>query len=752
MSAEHSKNRPPRWRKFVNLLVPNIRAKIIIPYLLLTLVVASIGTYVVTSLVASSLDERLTNQLLEAGRVVSDSLARREIIHIRAAQAAAFTRGLAEALLARDRETVTRLAQPVAIVHEIESLTIIDADGRDVFQTLKKPDGTLQAVKSPYDTGSLTIVQALLLSNDPNAVPRRGIGVFPSNQRYYYLTALPISLEGRVVGAVVIGTSLDTLLLNLKTTAVADVIIYLEGGRVVGATFASRDDSEGLAESLSISPSQYSAALDNAETTRGENTRINNRSYRLARAPVRVGRDKLGVFAVALPTNFILSAGTASRNTYAVIFTVAAACVVLIGYWIAQRITRPINRLVRTSNAVAEGDLTQRTGIQSTDEIGKLAFTFDEMTERLEDRTRELEKLLQDYKEAAGRMAAILSSIRDGVMLEETNGNFTPLNSAAHAVLQKLSEGFLTSPLREIAGEQHDHPLGSAGLELVESRRFQLGKQVMSVSSAAVRTDDGQHLGNVIVMRDVTAEVEAEQLKDAFVAHVSHELRTPLTAIKGYSDLLLAGSASFSEQQRSFLQTIRHHTDNLILMISGLLDFSEMEAKGRLGLLRKPISLATLVQDTGREWQTQMADKDLAFRIELPPNDDCTVSADVRRLRWALMNLVRNAWQYTPEGGQVALRLAAHDGHLILDIADTGVGIAPQDQPRLFNRFFHPTNIADGEMRGLGLGLYVTKTIIEAHGGTLSVASTPGVGSTFSIILPALAPEPVSSSNAPSGN
>ncbi len=722
-------------------LVLNIRSKIILPYLVLTLVVAVVGTYVVTSLVASSLDERLTNQLLEAGRVVSDSLARREIAHLEAARVVAYTRGLAEALSAGDRDTVRKLALPAAAGLGIECLIVVDAQGHDTLQVLKQTDGSLQVVTNQFDTAKLWPVQALLQAGDPNALPRRGLGLHPVNRRYYYFSAIPVGLGDQVAGIVIVGTSLDTLLPYLKVTSVADVVLYLDQGQAIGATFAVPEDAEpaSVLDELSISPDLYERNLNNTESTLGENTRINNRWYRLARGPLRVGRDKLGVFAVALPSNFIISAGVTSRNTYALLFTIAMACVVLIGVLIAQRITRPLSQLVKTSQAVAEGDLEQRTGIGSTDEIGKLANTFDKMTGRLADRTRALEKLLQDYKEAAGRMTAILASMSEGVILEDLRGELIPMNAAARAILTELAADFRISPLRELPEDKPGRsPCVQPNPWLLDHRRFQVGKRVITTYSTAIRTDDGQQFGTAMVLRDVTAEVEAEQLKDAFVAHVSHELRTPLTAIKGYSDLLLAGSsATLNPQQRAFLQTISHHTNNLIGMINGLLDFSEMEAKGRLGLQRRPVSLTALIQEIADEWRKEMDDKGLTLQVELSPGP-CYVDADVRRLRWAIINLVRNAWQYTPDGGQVNLKVAERQGQVILDVADTGVGISAHDQQKLFTRFYRVTTTTDAGPRGLGLGLYVTSAIVKAHGGEIHVASQEGIGSTFNVSLPAL--------------
>ena len=723
---------PQRLR---HILALNIRNKIVLPYLILTLAVAIVGTYVVTRLVASSLDERLTNQLLEAGRVVSDGLARREMDHLESARTIAFTAGLAEAVQAGDRDNTVALAQPVAAVRGVESLIIVDANGQEVLHMLQHDDGTFEFVEGQFDTAALWMVQSLLDAADPNGLPMRGLATHPADQRYYYLTALPIGLENRMVGVAVVGTSLDTLLPYFKITSLADVVIYLDGGRAVAATFTLGEpeaDAAALLDDLSTTPALYESALHSAESTVGENVRIHGRSYRLARGPLRVGNDTLGVFAVALPSHFIVQAGATSRNTYALIFSAAMAAVILVGYVVSQLITRPLNSLVRTSQAVADGNLQQRTGIVSSDEIGILAETFDEMTGRLSERTRALE-------EAIGRMRAILSSIGDGVVLEDLEGKMNPLNAAAETLLEEMADNFALGPLRELSVESYDQVSEfQPSPWLLERRRFQVGKKVISAHSAAVRTDNGEHLGTVIVLRDVTAEAEAERLKDAFITHVSHELRTPLTAIKGYSELLLVTTCdALNEEQLGFLETISRHTDNLVAMINELLDFSEMEAGGRLGLRLRPILLITLLEEIADELRPQVMEKGLTLQVKTPESLPL-VDADARRLRWAVINIVRNAWQYTPAGGSVTLRLSEHDGKVVIDVTDTGIGISPEDQQHIFTRFYRVTNVTADDVRGLGLGLYVTKAIVEAHGGKIQVFSKEGVGSTFSVILPAL--------------
>ncbi len=736
MARDQESGKRAGWHQpLLGLLTYGIRGKIVLPYLFLTMIVAVIGIYVVTSLVASSLDERLTNQLLEAGRVVSDSLSRWEMDHLESARSVAYTVGLANALEAGDFGEVVALANPAVVNAELDCLIVTDADGRGVVHMLRQDDGSYSR-EEQFDSSGLWIVRSLLEAGDPYALPGRGLVLHEANQRYYYLTSMPVELDGGVAGVVVVGTSLDSLLTHFKATSLADVIIYLDGGRAVATTFALAEkpaDVGGLLDNLSVTPALYDSALKGTGFTTIENDIVvRGRAYRLARGPLRVANETLGVYAVALPSHFIAQARTTGRNTYVLIFTAAMAGVIFVGYLISQRITSPISRLVRASQAVAEGDLERRTHIVRTDEIGILAQTFDVMTGRLLERTRALE-------EAIGRMRAILSSIGDGVLLEDLEGNFIPLNAAAEALLEEMEEDFPFGPLCELPVGEYDqeHDLQLSPW-ILERRRFQVGDKVITAHSAAVRTDDGDHLGTVIVLRDVTAEVAAERLKDAFITHVSHELRTPLTAIKGYSELLLVSAReALDKEQRGFLETIGRHTDSLVTMINELLDFSEMEAGGRLGLRQRPVLLSSLVEDIANEWRSQMDEKGLEFQVEIPA-ELSLVDADTRRLRWAVINIVRNAWQYTPAGGSVTLQLYERDGDVVLNVVDTGIGITHENQKNLFNRFHRMTETEGQEIRGLGLGLYVTRAIVEAHGGHVDFVSEKGRGSTFSLILPAL--------------
>lgn len=370
----------------------SIRFKVILPYLFLTLVVAITGVYVVTNLVADSLNERLTNQLLEAGRVVSDSVARQEIKHIEVARIVAFTRGLGEALQANDAATVSALAKPIAGGLDAENLIFIDMNGQELLHLVKGRDRTFQEVVIQNVSGRWPFVQTLLTNRDPENLPQRGIMLNPANQRQYYYSAIPIAVNDQMVGLVVIGTSLETLLATLKSISLADLIFYDEQGHALGTTLSGQENAPDFLNTLSVTPDLSQQILSSDSIVDGANFAADGRWYSLARGPLRVGGDQLGVFGVILPLDFVITSGEISRNTYIFIFAGAMLAVVLIGYVISRLIINPLHSLMRTSQAIAGGDLSQRTGVHSRDEIGTLANTFDEMTVRLQQRTAELER------------------------------------------------------------------------------------------------------------------------------------------------------------------------------------------------------------------------------------------------------------------------------------------------------------------------------------------------------------------------
>jgi signal transduction histidine kinase len=370
----------------------SIRIKVILPYLLLTLLVAITGAYVVTRLVTNSLSERLNNQLLESGRVVSDDFARQEIKHIENARIVIFTKGVAEALLGGDHTALEELVLPTTGGIGIENLFIVDVQGQEMLHLLRQADGTFTDVTKPKRQNALDFIQSMLASKHPDTPPTRAIRKDPENNRWYYFTAVPFVAGDEMLGAVVIGTPIEAIMPLLKSTSLADVIIYGDDGQAIASTLVAQGEQKAIfLNTLSIPDATYQQVIEADGLTYGENITVEGRSYSLARGKLQVSNNVLGIFAVVLSSDYVAETSAINRDLYVLIFSIAMVVVILLGFIIARRIIDPLSSLVQTSQAIAGGDLARRTGIQSKDEIGALATTFDKMTESLQQRTRELQ-------------------------------------------------------------------------------------------------------------------------------------------------------------------------------------------------------------------------------------------------------------------------------------------------------------------------------------------------------------------------
>jgi signal transduction histidine kinase len=713
-------------------LLRSIRAKVILPYVILTLLVAFAGTFIVATLVEGSLRERLENQLADAADLANDEVALFEVKLLSQLRALTFLQGSYEAMRDDDIQALQDLLVPSIANSDIRRTVITDLNGDVVLDIVKQPGKADPQVDSSLTGRNISVVPLVqrVLGGLEDEYGERHTGLIEIEDELFLAIGGPFRLYrdpkvegGKLVGVVMVAEPLQSLLDQVKEASVARrVTVYGPDGQVVATTFG---EDEPRREDLAITPEFFQSVIaDQSQTPQRERV-VSGRHVRFAYFAFLMRHqvfESLGVMSVGIGSSHVLQTGTSARLRFSVIFSLAVLGVIGIGYVVSRRIIRPIMRLVETSRAVAGGDLTQRTGIQSDDELGTLAVTFDDMTQKLEQRTADLERLLREKREEASRVQAILSSIAEGILMEDRNSQIAlPMNPAAHEILELLSEQFTAlKPVREI---------DTAG----DARHFEIGDCVISVETSPVLMPDGKQLGKVLVLRDITTETEVDRLKDEFIAQISHELRTPLTSIKGYSDLLSMAMGGLSEQQRNFLGTINRHAESLEDMIADLLDFTQLEA-GNLGLRFEPMSLETVVQQVAQKWADRFEEKDIDFAVHID-GPIPQMLGDEGRLRRALDNLVENACNYT-EDGEARVSLSADDHSVTVAVTDTGVGITPEDQAHLFTRFYRVPLERTIDVRGMGVDLYVTKAIVEGHSGQIWVESERGRGSTFTFTLP----------------
>ena len=709
-----------------------IGPKIILPYLLLTLIVAAAGAFIVVNLVTSSLQERFNNQLLDAGRIVSESMVAQESERLAILRQIAFTDGVAQNLANLDEAGLASLVPQIMGNTELDTAVLLDQNGNVIYGWHRDSTAPNNTAFNNTNLSQFPDVRLVLDGYIDDIGDKRAM-LAETPYGAMILTVGPILSEGEQVGAILIGSDLENVVFDLTQNAVARVTLYDVDGNVIATTIGdgSEESIAILQESSSLyttvlallqeSPAQVQVVNQNAATNVPlRDIEILNQQYELAFGDWRLRNQSFGLFSVSLPRNFIVNAAATSRNWLNVVFIIATISVCTIGYLTARQIVKPINKLVDTTTAVADGNLNQRTGIRSNDEIGELASSFDVMTERLAEHNQQL--IAQKSE-----LSAILQSIADAVIVFDTKHNIVNSNPAAQLLLSDLDKVDDSEP--NPAQKLLEEALTSA-----RPTRFEIGNRVVSGSSAKVQTPEGNQLGTVMVLRDITKEAEAEDLKNAFITSISHELRTPLTVVKVYADLMQRTSTDETDPRHlSYMEKIGKASGELEQHIEKLINISELQA-GTLNIKKSPLALNHLINDLFTEWQSKMEKRDLQFNLDLP-QEIMWVNADAKNLHWALDNLLNNAHNYTPENGTINLSLYQRDGEAIVEVKDSGIGIASADQDYIFAGFFRSENDVNYVERGIGLGLFISRSILELHNGRIWVNSQLGEGSIFSCAL-----------------
>jgi signal transduction histidine kinase len=258
------------------------------------------------------------------------------------------------------------------------------------------------------------------------------------------------------------------------------------------------------------------------------------------------------------------------------------------------------------------------------------------------------------------------------------------------------------------------------------------GRRVDVLLSYAVVPSSDAAYGGIGIVRDITAMKNAQRERDDFVAVMTHDLRQPLTGLLGYAQLIERGTTP--EKTKRFAQGIRRGGEQMLRMINNLLELARLES-GEMEIQVGEVQLRRLVEEVVQSLDGQIAEKRIELRLDLPL-DLPTLRSSETLLRECLANLVGNAVKYTPDGGQVAVSARAERDHLVVAVADTGIGIPRDDFDRLFSRFFRSSQQEVRKLRGSGLGLALTKTMIERLGGSIAVESELGKGTTFTMTLP----------------
>ncbi len=357
-----------------------------------------------------------------------------------------------------------------------------------------------------------------------------------------------------------------------------------------------------------------------------------------------------------------------------------------------------------------------------------------------EDLTRKYDQIAAQHKQTE----SVLRSIAEGLVVVNQKREVVYVNSAAEKLLgvsqqekqgKPLSEGLSDEQLLSLV--KHSSEKTSREFEVELSSNQDQTKRIVRSSNAVIQDQSGQTVGMVSALSDITKQRELDQMKSDFVSSVTHELRTPLVAMKHSLQVTMEEAAGqLSPDQKNFLEIAQRNLERLSGMINGLLDLSKLENQ-KMELHLQRTALGPLIQGTCRALDAWAKSKSLQIHQRIADSLP-EISLDPDQITQVLYNLASNAIKFAPAGGSVTLsaQLQAEGRSVEVAVADTGVGIAPEDLSKLFKKFQQIGDRKSGSTPGTGLGLAISKGIVELHGGTLRVESAKGQGSRFVFTLP----------------
>ena len=434
---------------------------------------------------------------------------------------------------------------------------------------------------------------------------------------------------------------------------------------------------------------------------------------------------------------------TAERMN-AITMTVAFAAMALglfISTLLTRRMLQPVSALSEATRKIGEGNFDTRAHVRGNDELAQLARDFNAMAGRLaEYRKSSLGELLQAHLS----MQAAIDSLPDPVAVFGVEGNLQNVNQAAESLLGLRAEG-AKEPLkavdpstRSVLERMRSHVLSGKGtfvprgFEDAVQLNTLLGDRYFLPRATPVYESRGVIVGATVFLQDVTRLRRFEELKNDVVATIAHEFRTPLTSLRMAVHLCTEQVAGpLTEKQAELLHAAREDCDRLQSMVDDLLDMSRIES-GRVELYPLPTPVGWLAENAVEQFKSEAETRGVRLSADIA-GPEIRVLADHERVGHVFSNLIKNALRHTARDGSVSLGASLTNGAVRFTVTDTGNGIARKYHERLFEKFFQ---VPEGDVKGTGLGLFIAKEIVRAHGGDIGAESEPGKGSTFWFTLP----------------
>ncbi len=558
-----------------------------------------------------------------------------------------------------------------------------------------------------------------------------------SSMRHFFLDQTAVDLEVRTILlekqiiahlSPLDAPSVDSVCKAMGRESTTRYTVILSSGEVIGDSRETPQQMDNHANRPEITRALTGAT---GQSIRYSNTLLQSMMY-VAR-PIKKDEIILAVIRASIPTTFIERELKSIRLKIAIGGLVIALLAAGISLLISRRITRPIVAMTQSAGHFADGDFNHRLAAPESEEMAGLAEALNQMALQLDNR---IKTIINQRNE----LETVLSSMREGVVAVDNKERIISMNQAAAALFEcdpvQSQDRSIQEVVRNLPLQQFIRKAIS-GRELEEDDivLYQNGEKILNLKSSPLLDAGRKQIGTLVVINEVTQLRRLENMRKDFVANVSHEIKTPLTAIKGFVETLQQGNVDKPEETERFLGIIQKHVDRLSSIIDDLLSLSRIEQEDERQATQfesRPILevFRSAVQICRSAAEAKGIDINLSCEEHLEACFDPTL------LEQAVVNLLDNAIKYSEPDSAIHLKASLTDSELQIIVEDQGIGIAKKHLPRLFERFYRVDKARSRKLGGTGLGLAIVKHIAQAHGGQVTVKSTPGKGSAFTIHLP----------------
>ncbi len=516
--------------------------------------------------------------------------------------------------------------------------------------------------------------------------------------------------------------TLDSIAKSIGKEIGARITLISNNGTVLGDS----DQNPAGMENHAARPEVKGAlATGIGQATRYSTTLNQNMMY--IAVPVINQGQVLGIARVALPLTGVESSVNTTVITIVLAVGAATLLVILAAVVIARLVTRPVRQITRAAEGIAAGKLEQLIPVRSHDEIGRLAHVFNEMSSTLKNTMG----ILSNEK---GRLTAIISGLTDGVVLTDTEGKIILANQATERLFNFREKDVINRPLIEAVRDHEADEILKLCLRTgkPQSVQFETALSKRFLRAIATPITEGELSGALLLFQDLTELRSLQTMRRELVGNISHDLRTPIAGIKAMVETLRDNALDDKEAAADFLIRIDNEVDRLTQMVSELTELSRIET-GKADLEKSPTDLNLLIEGVIAQLKPLAERQQVTMTSELVSHLPI-ITVDCDRIRQTVVNLVHNAIKFNHAGGRVTVSTKADRESVTVSVSDTGLGIAKDDLPHVFERFYKADKARTRS--GSGLGLAIAKHTIQAHNGNIRAESEEGKGSTFSFSIP----------------